>query len=128
MIAKETTSVPVALEKVRRRLERWRRTRTYRRSPIPAALWSAAVAVARQHGLYTTSRVLRLDYTALKKRMPAAGEPASPAFIELTPAMGTCGCVIEIESPCGGTMRVRVNGVALPDLVALTRVVWSGTV
>ena len=67
MIAKETTSVPVALEKVRRRLERWRRTRTYRRSPIPAALWSAAVAVARQHGLYTTSRVLRLDYTALKK-------------------------------------------------------------
>ena len=127
-----TAPMPLATERVRQRFERWRRTRTPRRSPIPDALWAAAVALARQHGLYATSRLLRLDYTALKKRMPAgdrtvAPAPASPTFVELTPAPGPwAACVIEIESPCGGRMRVQVPQVTVPDLVALTRGVWSG--
>ena len=67
-----TAPMPLAMERVRRRFERWRQTRTPRRSPIPDALWATAVALARQHGLYATSRLLRLDYTALKKRLPAS--------------------------------------------------------
>jgi hypothetical protein len=121
--------MPIATERVRQRFERWRRTRTPGRSPIPDALWAAAVALAREHGLYATSRLLRLDYTALKKRMPAGDEIVAPAptFVELTPAPGPCAaCVIEIEGPRGGRMRVQLPGVTLPDLVALTRVVWSG--
>lgn len=127
-----TAPVPLAMERVRQRFEGWRQTRTPRRSPIPDALWAAAVALARRHGLYATSRLLRLDYTALKTRMPAgdrpvAPAPTSPTFIELTPAPGPCAaCVIEIEGPLGGRMRVQLPGVTLPDLVALTRVVWSG--
>ena len=125
-----TAPMPLAMERVRQRFERWRRTRTPRRSPIPDALWAAAVALARRHGLYATSRRLRLDYTALKKRMPAGDgtvAPASPTFVELPPALGPCAaCVIEIEGPHGGRMRVQLPGVPLPDLVALTRVVWSG--
>ena len=128
MIAKETTSIPVAMEKVHVRLERWRRTRAYRRAPIPAALWAAAVTVARRHGLYSTARTLRLDYTSLKTHLQAVDErapvPASPTFVELAPLpTSTCDCVIEIEAPSGGRMRVQVKGV--PDLVALSRAVWS---
>ena len=130
MIAKESTSVPVAMEKVRGRLERWRRGRAYRRSPIPAALWAAAVTVARRHGLYPTARTLHLDYTALKTHLQSADERgltlASPTFVELAPlpvATTLYDCVIEIEAPSGGRMRVQVKGV--PDLVALSRTVWS---
>ena len=89
MIAKETTSVPVAMEKVRGRFERWRSVRASRRAPIPAALWAAAVTVARRHGLCPTARTLRLDYTALKKHLQSADERApalaSPTFVELAP-------------------------------------------
>ena len=127
-----TAPMPLAMERVRQRFERWRRTRTPGRSPIPNALWAAAVALARRHGLYATSRLLRLDYTALKRRMSTAGDRAvasaasRPMVIELSPAPGLCPCVIEIESPCGGRMRVQVPQVTVPDLVALTRGVWSG--
>ena len=125
-----TAPMPLAMERVRRRFERWRQTRTPRRSPIPEALWATAVALARQHGLYATSRLLRLDYTALKNRLPASDRTVarvSPTFVELTPAPGPgAACVIEIEGPHGGRMRVQLPGVTVPDLVALTRVVWSG--
>ncbi len=129
MIAKEATTVPVAMETVRRRLERWRSTRASRRSPIPSALWAAAVRLARRHGLYPTARTLRLDYTTLKKQLHAADDRAlvSPTFVELAPLpspTSACDCVIEIEAPGGGRMRVQVKGI--PDLVALSRVVWSG--
>ena len=77
---------PFRLPPLRRRLEGWRRTRTHARSPIPKALWAGAVAVARAHGLYHTSRALRLDYATLKRHVEAAeaGGRArpTPAFVE----------------------------------------------
>jgi len=125
-----TTRLPIphGIERVRRRLERWRRTRGHRRSPIPAALWAAAVALARQHGLYPTARTLHLDYTTLKKRLAAAdaGAAALPMFVELPGPRAFSECVIELAGPRGGTMHIQVKGVALPDLVALSRVVWHG--
>ena len=39
---KKTRELPGRLESVRRRIERWRQTRKVR-SPIPDALWAAAV-------------------------------------------------------------------------------------
>ena len=130
MTPRSTPSAPPSMERVRRRFERWRDSRTSRRSPIPDALWTAAVTVARRQGLYATSRALRLDYAVLKKRLHAADERApalaSPTFVELAPLpllTSPCDCVIEIEAPSGGRMRVQVKGV--PDLVALSRAVWS---
>ena len=124
---------PLAMERVRQRFEEWRRTRTPGRSPIPASLWGAAIVLARQHGVYATSRLLRLDYAALKRRVSTAGDrprpPAAshPTLIELMPAPGHgSSCLIEIESPCGGRMRVQVPQVTVADLVALTCGVWSG--
>ena len=95
---------------------------------MPAALWSAAVALARRHGLYTTARTLRIDYGSLKKRLNAVScHDSSPAFVEL-PAVAQPGlgpCVIEVEAPQGGRMRIEVTGVTVTDLVTLAQGAWS---
>ena len=122
-------STSVGLEQTRRRITRWRETRTHRGAAMPAALWAAARALARQHGLYTTARTLRIDYGSLKKRLDTAGagRVPSPAFVEL-PAVrppGLWPCVIDLEGPQGGRMRIEVTGVTGADLVALTQVAWG---
>ena len=122
MVTTSRNSAPRSMERVRQRFERWRATRRpHRRSPIPPALWAAAVALARHHGLYSTARTLHLDYTALKKRFAAdAGHAASarPTFVELPSARSEY--IIEIDGP-RATVRMRVTGLALADLARLTR-------
>ena len=119
----------IGLEQARRRITRWRETRTHRGAPMPAALWAAAMALARQHGLSTTARTLRIDYGALKKRRDAAGagRVPSPAFVELPPARppGLGPCVIDLEAPRGRRMRIEVTGVTVADLVTLTQGAWG---
>ena len=119
----------VGLEQTRRRITRWREARAHRGAPMPAALWAAAIALARQHGLYTTARALRLDYGSLKKRRDAAGagRGPSPAFVELPAARppGLGPCVIDLEAPGGGRMRIEVTGVTVADLVTLTQGAWG---
>ena len=122
-------STSIGLEKTRRRIARWRETRPYRGAAMPAALWAVAIALARQHGLYTTARALRLDYGSLKKRLgPAeAGRVPSPAFVELPVARpaGLGPCVIDLEAPRGRRMRIEVTGVTVADLVTLTQAAWG---
>jgi len=119
----------IGLEATRRRITRWRETRTHRGAPMPAPLWAAALALARQHGLYTTARALHLDYGSLKKRLDTAGagHGAAPAFVELPVARptGLGPCVIDLEAPRGGRMRIEVTGVTVADLVTLTQGAWS---
>ena len=121
-------SVSNGLEQTRRRIAQWREGRRYRGAAMPAALWSAAVALARRHGLYSTARTLRIDYGSLKKRLKgAARRSSSGAFVEL-PAVAPLGlgpCVIELEAPEGVRMRIEVKGVTVADLVALTQGAWS---
>ena len=122
-------STSIGLEPTRRQITRWRETRTHRGAPMPATLWAAAIALARQHGLSTTARALHLDYGSLKKRLDAAGagRVPSPAFVEL-PAVRPSGlgpCVIDLEAPRGGRMRIEVAGVTVADLVTLTQVAWG---
>lgn len=123
------SSTSIGLEKTRRRIARWRETRSYRGAPMPAVLWAAAIALARQHGLYTTARALRVDYGALKTRLSTAeaGRVPSPAFVELPAARptGLGPCVIDLEAPRGRRMRIEVTGVTVADLVTLTQVAWS---
>jgi len=119
----------IGLEPTRRRITRWRDTRTHRGAPMPATLWAAAIALARQHGLSTTARTLRIDYGSLKKRLDTAGagRVPSPAFVELPVARptGLGPCVIDLEAPRGGRIRIEVTGVTVADLVTLTQVAWS---
>lgn len=117
------------LDDTRQRIERWRETRRHGHVCMPAALWDSAVAAARQHGLYRTARTLRVDYGALKKHLDATPDPAQalPAttFVELAPAglASPPACVIEIDGP-RGTLRIRLGGVALRDLVAVAQL-WG---
>lgn len=62
---------PVRIERVRRRLERWREHRAHPKSRMAERLWRAVVAVARQDGLYRTARALDLDYGAVRRHVQA---------------------------------------------------------
>lgn len=96
---------------------------------MPAALWAAAVALARQHGLYTTARTLHVDYGSLKRRLDATGarRVSAPAFIELPAARPSAlgPCVIDLEGRRGRRLRIEVAGVSMADLVMLTQVAWG---
>ena len=59
------------LEGVRRRFERWRRTREVL-SRIPEPLWAAAVKVAGVSGISHTAKTLGVNYQTLKKRIAEA--------------------------------------------------------
>jgi hypothetical protein len=122
-------SASLGLQQTRRRIAGWREMRTHRGVPMPAALWAAAVALARQHGLYTTARTLRIDYGSLKKRLDSAGSGRipSPTFVELAAARptGLGPCVIDLEARHGRRLRIEVTGVTMADLVLLTQVAWG---
>jgi len=128
------------LEGVRRRFERWRRTRKVL-SRIPEPLWAAAVKVANASGISQTAKALRVNHQALKKRIAEAaatsdgpGQAAAdqhfasvPAFLELAAPTrtGSCQCTLELEDGCGAKMRVHLQGVEAPDLAALSRSFWD---
>jgi hypothetical protein len=130
----KTRELPAGMEAVRRRFEHWRRTHKAR-SRIPDSLWAAAVRLVGRCGLHRTSRALRLDYYSLKERAEHGSAAAvdfdesfaTPAFVELSPAptVGRCECTVELENAGGAKMRVHLEGVAMPDLAALSRSFWN---
>ncbi len=127
MISTTRTRRP-RLETVRRRIDRWRQTRPHARAPLPPRLWAAAVALVSEHGLYGTARALRLGYGALKQHVEATGGQARgrrrSEFLEIPvpPAPARDNWSIEIEGS-GTTVRLHLNGLALTDLAAFTRLV-----
>jgi hypothetical protein len=122
MRARPTPTLPTTLDGVRREFEHWRRTRPPR-SPIPEPLWALAVERARAAGVHATARRLRLNYYALKQRVESA-----PTFVELAPTdrpTGSAECLIELADRRGATLRISLKGTEPPDLVALSRALWS---
>jgi hypothetical protein len=126
---REKPSLRNHFKSVRRRLERWRKTRTHR-SPIPEAIWASASELASEYGLAKTARELRLDYYSLKERVQAStitGEAqAQTSFVELLPQVSAapCECTIELEDGSGAKMRVHLKGTTLPDIVGLNDGFW----
>lgn len=123
--------IPAELREAQQRFEQWRSSQSGRK-PLPESLWSLAVAMARQNGVFRTAQALRLDYTKLK-RLTAVSSPEArpnrapkPAFVELLAASAThpCECVIQVEGP-RGRMRVEWKGSTAPDLPGLSRVLWE---
>ena len=123
--------VPTGLQDLARQFEEWRSSHSGRR-PIPEALWIRAADIAREHGVFRTAKVLRLDYSKLKRQMGRAQPEAKsmsappPAFVEfLAPqTAATCECVIEVEGP-RGRMRIEWKGTTSPDLCGLSRTLWE---
>jgi len=119
---------PVARRRAYRRFERWRKGHKAR-LPIPERLWALAAQVAREHGVFRTAKVLRLEYGKLK-RMAAGATQTRPAltpaaFVELVSpqAEALSECVIELEGP-RGKMRLQWKGATVSDLAGLIRV-WE---
>jgi hypothetical protein len=134
MTHKTVPDVPDGMQKIYRRFERWRSSHQGR-LPIPKALWASAAEVAREHGVFRTATILRLEYAKLKRMTKSAApvkrRTASPAeFLELVaPQVAPSGpglteCVIELEGP-RGKMRVQWKGGAAPDLAGLSRGLWE---
>jgi len=115
-MSREKTAIPDDLLQLSQRLEQWRSANPPR-TRLPEPIWEAAAEMAQRHGLHSTTKALRLDYTRLKKRLPLAAQPprsTPPAFLELLapPTAGPVECVVELES-AGGRMRVAMKGTAL---------------
>lgn len=124
MPARHARAIPVEVERVRRRIERWRAGRA-RGTPLPPALWVAAAKAAELHGVSRTTRVLGLDYYKLKARMPAEAAAGKPArFVELTPPAPVAQCRIEIERPAGTRITIELPVAAGAELaIALCQTV-----
>jgi hypothetical protein len=148
MDAGRAKELPVGLEKLRRRFEKWRATREVH-ARIPDSLWASAALAAGRYGLSKTATALRVNYYAFKRRLAAKKVVAGCAetayleaknaasvgtkaertsrFIELPPFASTDGgeCLAEWEDAGGAKMRVRLRGVGMPDLAALGRSFWD---
>lgn len=121
------SGVPSELRATHREFEQWRRIRQPG-DRIPDRLWAAAAAAARTHGISRTARLLHLESRKLKHLVVGTrAVPPAPAFVELLapPAAGSGECTVEVEGPRGGRLRVQLRGAPVPDLIALTRVVWG---
>jgi hypothetical protein len=135
MTEKAAPEIPDGMRRIYRRFERWRSSHQTR-VPIPPALWASAAAAAREHGVFRTAKILRLEYAKLKRLAESSTAPvkrraASTAeFLELVAPQaspsgsGLTECVIELEGP-RGKMRVQWKGVAAPDLAGLSRGLWE---
>lgn len=128
MATRAQLEVPAGMQRICRRFERWRRSHRGR-LPIPEGLWASAAAVARERGVFRTSKVLRLEYGKLKRMAESAADnpqqAAVPtAFLELMPQpVGVSDCLIEVEGPAG-KMRLQWKGATASDLAGLIRV-WK---
>lgn len=121
------------VEALRLRFEEFR-NRHEKRTRFPGELWRAAAELAGKRGINAVARTVRLDANSLKKWM-AQGAAAQPtkqkdherakerAFVELfAPAAGAAGtCVLEVESPKGGKLRLEWKGVSSAELTQLIR-------
>jgi hypothetical protein len=115
-----------ALAGLRQRFDEWRRLRTRRRR-IPEALWTAAAEAAREHGVWQTSRRLKVDYYSLKRRLAAACAHGSEPirFVEVTPKglSPAPACVLEMQDRRGRRLRVELRDAAGAEATA--RALWS---
>jgi len=131
MNEKPRPPLPEPIKQVLEQLDEFRLTHA-RRSKIPEPLWQAAVALARQHGLYAVAQTLRLDYVGLKKRLtgvsrtePNVDHPGveKATFLQLSTPRSPSNeeCIIEFESARGGKIRIQWKGAAEPDWTKLLR-------
>ena len=126
MNKKIASPTPEPIVQLQRRLDEFRSSRSHR-TKLPESVWQSAVELAREYGLYSVTRPLRLDYTQLKKRVEGAvdipKQAAAPAFVELIgshPA-AVSEYLIEFESSIGGKMRIQWKGSGAPDWISLLR-------
>lgn len=117
-----------------RQFERWRGTRQ-RGERIPPALWTAALELARSHGVSKTSQTLHLDYYSVQRRLAEVSVERPRAtvqqFVELELAAGVTStsipqCRLEMRDHDGGAVRLELSGWSAQDLATFVRTVTGG--
>ena len=135
MNTRQSSKIPIALSEARLRLDHWRSQQPNKRTRLPKEFWQQAVALAQEHGLNQTARVLKVKYESLKQHLEQGGADeghsakAQPEFIELLPAAikpGTVECMLEWADGCGATVRMHMRGVGPSELSAVAGVFRSG--
>jgi hypothetical protein len=90
--------------------------------------------MADAYGISRTANVLGVNYQVLKKHLghKTAGAGRTEAegearFVELAPfaPSSPCECLLELEDAGGAKMRVRLQGIEMPDLAALSQCFWN---
>ena len=140
-MAQEAASYGEDVERLRLRFVEFRKAHAVR-SRLPEELWAAAAKVARRDGIEETARVLEVDRPSLRKwtgrfeprapaklpntpvRRPARKRvPAAPAFVELLAETTTSAtsCLVEVESPQGGKLRLELKAIRSSELAELIR-------
>jgi len=128
----DNSTIAPSLEQVRQRFESWRKRRK-KRTRIPQNLWQAAVSLSEEYSICHLSKVLRVNYTALKKHvvkfnMPEknASDVSCSTFIELpAPAVPFFESTIEMIKSDGSVMRIHAKGAACSDLMELGKTFWA---
>ena len=118
------------LSQLRRRIERWRRTRV-KRSPMPAELWMAAIELARELGVYRVAREVGVAYGSLKDRAGAQNENGAretDAFVALdgaslfSAAPAGVRSEVELSDASGTKMVIRLAANQAVDVATLLSV------
>ena len=122
---KENQRLTKATDKLLERIISWKKSHRPR-SPLQPELWNEAAELAREQGIWKTARALRIDYTALKKRVEAHTldhQAPSPQFIEFFPPLAApiAECALEVESTRGMKLRITMKNVAASELASIIR-------
>lgn len=120
------------LHHLQRQLGAWRQRRRGR-ARLPEALWQAASALARQHGVSWVARALRLDFHKLRRRAepptpPSPAATSSPQWVEVqlepTRPPGPREVRIELADARGARMTLEL-GHDVPAMVAVAQAFWN---
>lgn len=122
------------LEIARRAFVAWRRQKVRRGAPIPDSLWRKAVAAAKACGPTRTRKALKLNGTALKKRIEEQECTATElggGFVEFPlSVLGEASASeseFELWEERGCRLRVVVRGRTAHDVGQIAQSLWSAT-
>ena len=116
------------LDRLRQQLSAWRRDgNRYQRTP--EAVWREAAELAQVLGISRVAQALRLNYTALKRRLAVTVVPEArrPAFVELQcppPPAPSGECRICLQDTDGGQMTMAMASVDAVVLRELAQAFW----
>lgn len=119
--------IEARVKRLRRRIDRWRWTRT-KRGPMPADLWAEATELGRELGACRVARDLGIGYQSLRERLgdDDVDEPQkAPAFVEVntaplfafTPAAARGE--VELSDASGVKLVIRLGAGESVDVAAL---------
>jgi hypothetical protein len=128
----DVATIASTIEQVQRRFESWRQRRK-KRTRIPQSLWKAAVALSEQYSICHLSKVLRVNYTALKNQVlklnppaPSASYVSTATFLELPQSAAPLESTIEIVRGDGAVMTMHLKAATSSDLLELGKAFWAG--